>query len=113
MIQIRLNKTNWELLDDDGTLIKLDAYSNSLVAFNCSLINERKEKATTGKNDKRYFGVIECEDVSVDSDVLGEPGVQLFYSTKNRPFWHDEENNNKDNCNFTELITVGREIFTL
>lgn len=107
------NFMKWQI--KNGTEVNYETPSDvSLVMFNVKLKNTR---ATAKKIHDGAFKTVcawvECEDISVTSQVMcnRDEFSMVSYNPKRNPYWTDVSGKNVDNREFAIAFTDGRSIF--
>jgi hypothetical protein len=94
-----------------------DPFMVSLQMKVCKLRNQpaTAEKIFAGDN-KTVCAWIECDEVVVlPASLEGRPkeAEYLYYNPKKKPYWHDQDGNNKDLGVFDKMFTSGPLVATI
>lgn len=120
MIQVRFNLgrgknfRKWKVTYPDKTYSHFDPETVTLVLYNCTLVNSKKQanKIYKGAN-KRVCAWIECESISFLTKKIPVFDLTidtlLEYNPRVNPFW-TMHNQDVDGVKFPVLYTIGKEV---
>lgn len=121
MIRIRFNLgrgSNYKKWKITNTKTKEILYINpndvSLLLNKCTLVNNKiaSDRIFNGHN-KYVCAWIECESYSIIDNIKDVPDVEIKYNPRIKPNWTNDNDDNLDDYNFNNLITLKNKIYWL
>ena len=111
------NYMKWKIQYPSGAVEYCDPATSHIILKGCTLKNNRKtaEKIMNGQH-KTVCAWILCKDIQVKYNVRqwfgNDPNnIRLFYNPRVNPFWVLGKETPADNFKFSEIGTVGKQLY--